>query len=254
MKLFSKTIRGDTLVEVMFSVGIFGIISVSAISLMNRGLNTAQTALETTMARNEIDAQAEAIRFIHAAYAAESTNSAKEYEKLWQSLTDGGSGISGHAINYDNASENGDNSFLKYYPSKVQGCDDAYTYGTKSGKSFVVNTHNLNASEGSLDLSKVIYSYNPSDSSNKVKIASTYPRLIFTNGTKTTDEEDMSEHEYKDKFYAAEGIWVTSVKSNTMEGGVPQYYDFYIRTCWNSPGRGTPMTISTTIRLYNPDI
>ncbi|MBR3319132.1 prepilin-type N-terminal cleavage/methylation domain-containing protein, partial [Candidatus Saccharibacteria bacterium] len=33
--------KGDTLIEVMFAVGVFGLAAVGAISLMNRGLATA---------------------------------------------------------------------------------------------------------------------------------------------------------------------------------------------------------------------
>ena len=57
--------HGDTLIEVMFSVTVFALVIVVSINLMNGGINTAQKTLEVTMTRNEIDAQAEAIRFIH---------------------------------------------------------------------------------------------------------------------------------------------------------------------------------------------
>jgi hypothetical protein len=32
------------------------------------------------------------------------------------------------------------------------------------------------------------------------------------------------------------------------------YFDFYIRSCWYAPGANTPSTISTVIRLHNPDV
>ena len=46
----------------------FSIVAVVSINIMNSGLSSAQASLEITMARNEIDAQAEALRFIHDSY------------------------------------------------------------------------------------------------------------------------------------------------------------------------------------------
>ncbi|MBR6122778.1 hypothetical protein IKQ19_04135, partial [Candidatus Saccharibacteria bacterium] len=55
----------------MFAVAIFGMAAIGTISLMNKGLASTQNTLETTMARQEIDAQAEALRFLHSAYLSE---------------------------------------------------------------------------------------------------------------------------------------------------------------------------------------
>ena len=62
---------GDTLIEVMFAVAIFSMVAISAVAVMNSGMSNAQGTLESTMARNEIDAQAEALRFIQSSYVAE---------------------------------------------------------------------------------------------------------------------------------------------------------------------------------------
>lgn len=55
--------RGDTLVEVMVAFAIFGLVVVSCVSIMNRGIAIAQTSLETTLVRQQIDSQAELLRF-----------------------------------------------------------------------------------------------------------------------------------------------------------------------------------------------
>lgn len=60
--------RGDTIVEVLFAITIFSMIAVAAVSLMNKGLATSQRSLEITTVRQQIDGQAEALRFMHAAY------------------------------------------------------------------------------------------------------------------------------------------------------------------------------------------
>jgi len=62
--------RGDTLVEVLFAVSIFSLIVVGALSLMNQGTATSQRALESTLVRQQMDAQAETLRFMHDAYIA----------------------------------------------------------------------------------------------------------------------------------------------------------------------------------------
>lgn len=69
MLKYSKS-RGDTLVEVLFAVTIFSLVAVGGISIMNQGTATSQRALEITLVRNEIDAQAETLRFLNASYVA----------------------------------------------------------------------------------------------------------------------------------------------------------------------------------------
>lgn len=60
--------RGDTLIEVMFAVAVFGMIVVSSLALMNQGSATSRRAVEITMVRQQIDAQAETLRFLQSAY------------------------------------------------------------------------------------------------------------------------------------------------------------------------------------------
>ena len=62
--------KGDTLVEVTLAIGIFSMIAIAVASVMSGGSSSAQLALETTLAREEIDTQADAIRFIHSTYSA----------------------------------------------------------------------------------------------------------------------------------------------------------------------------------------
>ena len=57
--------RGDTLVEVLLGVTIFSLIAVIALETMNRGMAIAQYSLETTLVRQQVDAQAEMLRYAH---------------------------------------------------------------------------------------------------------------------------------------------------------------------------------------------
>lgn len=57
--------RGDTLVEVLLGVTIFSLVAVIALETMNRGMAIAQYSLETTLVRQQVDAQAEILRYAH---------------------------------------------------------------------------------------------------------------------------------------------------------------------------------------------
>ncbi|MDO5481071.1 MAG: hypothetical protein Q4F60_01850, partial [Candidatus Saccharibacteria bacterium] len=83
MKRNFRTHRGDTIIEVLFALSIFSLIAVLAIAVMNLGIAIAESNLELNMARNEVDAQAEAIRFIQSSYLAERELVDKPYEPLW---------------------------------------------------------------------------------------------------------------------------------------------------------------------------
>jgi len=62
--------NGDTLIEVLFATAVFSLIAVGGLALMNQGTAASQRALEITLVRNEIDSQAEALRFLNASYIA----------------------------------------------------------------------------------------------------------------------------------------------------------------------------------------
>lgn len=79
---------GDTLIEVLFAMSIFALVTVGGLSIMNKGVASAQRALEITQVRNEIDAQAESLRYMNASYLANYSTSlsspaaAVEWDKI----------------------------------------------------------------------------------------------------------------------------------------------------------------------------
>lgn len=223
--------RGDSLIEVMFSVGVFALVAVGSVGIMNQGLYTAQNSLEITMARNEIDAQAEALRFIHAAYTAEKnaniTPANNNYSGLWENI------IRKSGTRSDAPFELADYSDI----SKCADADKRYSY--------VINYHQLGAT-------------NPGGAyfTTHLDPTPTHPRLMFSdmNDDTTTLDADSTSL----TLSSAQGIWVTTVReggnnNNDKKLENIEYFDFYIRTCWDRLGGGTPNTISTVIRLYNPD-
>lgn len=72
--------RGDTLIEVLLSVTIFSMLAVGTMAVMNRGVAIAQQSLEITQVRQQIDAQAEMLRFVH------DMRTTPHYAELWSLL------------------------------------------------------------------------------------------------------------------------------------------------------------------------
>lgn len=56
--------RGDTLIEVMLAIAIFTVAAVSTITILNQGVAISQRSLEKSLVRQQIDSQAEIIRYI----------------------------------------------------------------------------------------------------------------------------------------------------------------------------------------------
>ena len=66
--------RGDTLVEVLMSLMVLSIVIIGAVTLMNRGLQSAQIALEHSQTRQEVNRQIELLRYLRDQYAISSTS------------------------------------------------------------------------------------------------------------------------------------------------------------------------------------
>ena len=264
--------RGDTLIEVMLAVGIFSMVAVAVVAVMSGGTSSAQTALETTLAREEIDNQAEILRFIHRSYIADK-NSAKDqsaFGHLWEEITN-------KAAN-DSTTGDIDEEVTKFHPSTCQELYDGSSDDKFMNSAFIIDPNQMStyaerfASDNST--SDVLIEYDDPNVRNAkfFRAASTYPHLIYANNPKEANNQNntnMNDHSTDatgsgNQLFAAEGIFVNVVKdpnSTTLAGKDTSasskkaaYYDFYIRTCWYGTGDQSPSTISTVIRLYNPDI
>lgn len=293
----SKTFSGDSLIEVLLGITIFSAVSVGGIAIMNSGLNQAQRSLEITMTRNEIDAQAEALRFIHNNYVAERELAEDKWQftDLWNKIVevsmDPSDIMSVDTLNINDAGS----------------CADAYAEqfnGQLKRTPFIINTRFVqprgiltDANAKDKYRKKVVPEiiitdikdggvYSAYDTGNtKFREASTYPRLTFgflhiddtpiddsdtfwTLNQSAQNSDTLSENLalsatsnklYYRKLTAAEGIWILGVKGDNdnrahNNNDNPEFYDFYIRSCWNSSGMKTHSTITTTVRLYNPGV
>jgi type II secretory pathway pseudopilin PulG len=79
--------RGDTIVEVVLAFAVFSLVSVGAMTVMGQGTNASQRALEVTLVRQQIDAQAEALRAAHQAYTSSSNGAASQWRQFARANT-----------------------------------------------------------------------------------------------------------------------------------------------------------------------
>lgn len=79
----SNKSSGDTIIEVILAVAVFSMVAVGAITVMNNGISVSQRSLETSLVRQQIDAQAEMLRFVHDRAKEDRTGS---YGALWNSF------------------------------------------------------------------------------------------------------------------------------------------------------------------------
>lgn len=217
------TRRGDTMIEVLLASAIFGFIALLTVALMNSGMLVSQSNLQLTMARNEVNAQAEALRYIHNAY----TNSPgsgsgdgtwNQYKQLWDQVTS-------YAMSKSELED--------HQAPDGASCQEVYDTEVVAGQSIVLNTNAVQLGAANTIIT------------SPLEITDSFPFLAFSEGNQVT---------------GAYGIWVNVVTgddSHPVAGGTtrgdPPYYEFFINTCWDSVGTGAPTRLDTVLRLYNPN-
>lgn len=262
-----QNLRGDTIMEVMFAVAVFATVSLLTMNMMNGGLNAAQRTLEVTMARTAIDTQSTALNYIHNSYVMElnsNSENVKQYEDIWKK-------ISSHAIKYTEIKKD------DFDINRADSCENAIkkqknlsmaTPGNSGKQIFTINARSLvpkiandydgKVAEKYLGASYSALASNAIIESDKIKEAGTYPRIIY--GAPTAQlSNDIDYDQDKTLRTSERSIYLTPTSSEGLFDSVVKSkngysYDFYIRTCWNSPGSSTFSTITTIVRLYNPDI
>ena len=278
--------RGDTIIEVMMAIAIFALLSILTINLMNSGINNAQRTLEFTMARNEIDNQAEALRYIHQSYVAERQldKSASEFRKLWDGLRS----IAQAPRDLEDKENNG--ARVVFDINKINSCDEAYASNGMVHRynAFVLNTRlvlpDSNTKYDGNDYNDIIKDIivgvnvkdegaeGSADRASRLSATALYPRIIYrrTNNEsglsrdidtessgeagETNESGSLAEKQIYNLIERAEGIFIIVVGDNSSNPVRSNYFDFYIRSCWHSVGSISPSTITTIVRLYNPEV
>ena len=242
--------RGDTLIEVVLAFAMFSLVAVVSIAVMNSSISGAEASLELSLARTEIDSQAETLRFVHEAFANNS-----EYANLWNRITE-----------------------QKADPAKLPkldatNCDDLYYDNTGNtiytAKAFVVNPrYVVNGNEaGKPDYyeNTLIRAVENSATTPPFRPAVVNPRVIYINdqtnldGTPKTSDDVFAESDDDDLSMdyihvgAIEGIYDMVLEDSDSSAPKPRHYDFYVYTCWMPSGAKRPTTIGTVLRLFNPE-
>ena len=249
--------HGDTLVEVTIAIGIFSMIAIAVASVMSSGVSSSQTALETTLAREEIDAQADALRFLQSSYV-----SSKRFEDVkndYQDSTNPNRAIWGQIVDRVNSVEtiNPSDETPSVEQFSPADCDSLYNKDFEDSlyaqKAFILDLKNLS------DSTKAVIASDPNNAGDGSPFATaqTYPRVAFSN--KENDQNLITITGTGSSLYKAYGIYIVGVqdpKTTNISGNTntSAYYDFYIRTCWYGTNANRPSTISTVVRLYNPDV
>ncbi len=243
--------KGDTLIEVTIAVGIFSMVAIAMVAVMSNGVANAQTALESTLAREEIDIQAEALRYIQASYIANANETDKKFASLWREIT-----RDAIVLNNDESNE-----ITQYAPTS---CEELYNPSAANNivdqHGFILNPRKMG--DFTEDTIGSVY-FTARGNSDRFTAATINPRLVFGSENNGATENTLnSQYDMYDSLYRAEGIYVVPVRdANTTvivnEDGSSRtsaFFDFYIRTCWYGSRSNDASIISTVIRLYDPDV
>ena len=204
--------RGDTLIEVLLAVTIFSLIVVGALAIMNQGMSAARRSLETTLARQVMDGQAESLRFMHESYVA-------GYKK---GVTYNLNGPKTPAGEYYRIIENA-KANAHQVASDLNGAATCPTTAPAGG--FAIDPVTAQVKVGSA----------------MMKTATTYPQLVYNATGGITAVEGVW----------IEAVRTAEVAPGAP-GSHAGFIDFHIRTCWMVPGSDVPETLGTIVRLYEP--
>lgn len=228
--------RGDTIVEVIFAFTIFSLVAVGGLSLMSRGAAIAQQSLEISLVRDQIDSQADSLRYAHDAYIANYGHDDAASKIVWNNIV-AAAGTSAHPFG-DMAD---DQRCILPSPSNSSAGE---------GRPFALDIRKLDGDAGNSPILNfgtipvtmfVPVSDSSSAGSGEDFTNTTYAQLRYTFSDGITDLPKA----------ISQGIWMQAVKE-PGSGNTPGYYDFHIRACWLSPGQSVPVTLGTIVRFYDP--
>lgn len=255
-----RTKLGDTLVEVALAIGIFSMVAITIVSVVSASTSGAQSALETTLTREDLDAQAEALRFIHESYVSGSQSedtTENPYANLWNAITR-------LAVTESVAKSSGALSFNPTVCSSIYDGAGRVKRTVSNQIPFVINTRKLNDPSKT---SEIVMTSGETGSKPIFYEATTYPRIVYGDTSSGVAESIDNENFYaqvennKSTLRRVEGMFIVAVKdsgSKIVSGSSGNiisssaYYDFYIRSCWMPVGVDHASTISTVVRLYDP--
>ncbi|MDO4774014.1 MAG: type II secretion system protein [Candidatus Saccharibacteria bacterium] len=121
--------RGDTIIEVLLAVTVFSMLAIGTMVIMNRGAAIAERSLEITLVRQQIDGQAEMLRYVHARYSAGDAH----YTDMWTNKLPKSVGGSVEALGAGSCPATQPSQSFALYPSgsnKIAKTTEFYTAET----------------------------------------------------------------------------------------------------------------------------
>ena len=227
---FRQRQSGDTIIEVILAISIFSLVAVAGLSVMNKGNASAQRSLEITLVRNQIDAQAEILRFWNAAYVAAYVPGASIDSYGPPNLAAIPPEAAKPAWNWANLSD------------RAKSGGDLYNLSA-AGFSTIATAASCS------DPTTNVFIINPVDVSAQKLVSTGATPNFFQAETYSKARFDAS-----GTFLGSDGLWIEAVRSNNgaeSQSGTG-YIDFHISACWSSVGQAAPMKLGTVVRLYEP--
>ena len=213
------------MIEVLLAVTIFSVVAVTGLTIMNQGSAASQRSLEITLVRNEMEAQATALRFMYDAALAQ--KSSASYDSTSVSPTS-------PAGKWDAVLAIRKSSTVGATPFANMASGISCIRPSTITNAFVVNPRTA-----------TVYTY--SANATRWTTAPVFSRVRFNQPTPGDPHPTGIQN--------VEGIWVEAVRRDAAPIGgvtVPGYTDFHIRACWSTVGQSQPVTLGTIVRLYEP--
>ena len=213
------------MIEVLLAVTIFSVVAVTGLTIMNQGSAASQRSLEITLVRNEMEAQATALRFMYDAALAQ--KSSASYDSTSVSPTS-------PAGKWDAVLALRKSSTVGATPFANMASGISCIRPSTITNAFVVNPRTA-----------TVYTY--SANATRWTTAPVFSRVRFNQPTPGDPHPTGIQN--------VEGIWVEAVRRDAAPIGgvtVPGYTDFHIRACWSTVGQSQPVTLGTIVRLYEP--
>lgn len=246
--------RGDTIIEVILAVTVFSVVAVGGIGVMNQGVATAQRSLEIGLVRAQIDAQADALRYVHSTYVSSLGTVNPGAKDIWDAVA-GNRAVAGAQDFREISDGKRCQPVVSSARAPAKPGSDGRTFAIDIRKVDGKATRNIAATTSSSPV--LFFDSSIASSAEPVPINST------TDNNAAGFPVTYAQVRYKElddpnTVAVSHGVWVQAVYSEGANtGGTTAslgYYDFNIRACWLAPGQQAPVTLGTVVRLYDPAV
>lgn len=204
--------RGDTIIEVIVAVALFSSVLIMTFTSLNKSSAAALQTYEISQVNEQLDAQAQTLRFLHESYVSNYSNG------IAYDLTDG-AGVTSPGEEYQKILNKVTSAALTSASpyASVTSCPSPAPSG-----SFGLNTRTARVQDNTASL---------------LAAGGNYARATYPSGANSP--------------VSLRGIWIEGIRTPPVSGRLG-FIDFHIRACWTTIGVSVPSNIGTIVRLYDP--